>query len=511
MDPLSRLPVECLEQILQCISSFSAFQARPALAALCKVNRHISRTTIFFLYNDPFRLTDDRVLRGKAPRLSRALIRSLVVRLPTTQVHPALLLGLNIPPYTTATTTNDNSSNTKTSPGSMLPTSRSVDYHSLIRHLNIDPLTFLEYSGAKNFKSNYAEEQAYIHTHAFLDMYLKDREDATCVAKSQSSLLPKYYPNVLHREATWTLAAPILDQLVSLTILLSDLDRYHQLVDRLGRLEHIVVYLDLVFACYCCMRSSFEFWRNLRKEDTMRQLVQFVKDHIKLYPGRLKTVSTYNSPFWNGAGPQSCPKEIQQEIFRMLPSSYMPEYISTYNWEKISTFLMTTDLSRVQTIRLLQPYSWFGPAVDHQNILQRCRALTQLDVHCLVRNCFDWAVQEKKDFDSRHIGTGGSSSPRGRLVALSKVTIQQLSMPLQDLDALAFAFSKTLEHLDIKSFSGLDLRSPVHMGRGWLYLRHLRILKLHAPKHRLALDPLLLDQCPSLTELKITDETYEYS
>lgn len=39
----------------------------------------------------------------------------------------------------------------------------------------------------------------------------------------------------------------------------------------------------------------------------------------------------------------------------------------------------------------------------------------------------------------------------------------------------------------------------------------MRSLKLKAPRHRLALDPLLLAQCPSLTEVTIIDETYEYS
>ncbi|KAH7038617.1 hypothetical protein BKA57DRAFT_473713 [Linnemannia elongata] len=511
MDPLSRLPVECLEQILQCISSQSAFQARPALVALCQVNRHISRVTIRFLYNDPFRLADAGAFRGKAPRLSRALIRTLVIRLPTTQLHPALLLGLNISPYAA---TNSNNNNSTTCPDSISATARCVDYHGLIRHLNIDLSTFLIYSGTETLKPNYAVEQAYIHGQTFLEMYLKDRKDATCVKNSHSTLL-QYYPNVLYREATWTLAAPILDQLESLTILLSDLDRYRQVVDRLGRLEHLVVYLDLVFVCYCCMRSPNEPRRKLRQEATMRQLVQFAKDHITIYPGRLKTVTTYNSPFWYGAGAQSCPKEIEQEIFRMLPSSYKPEYISTCNWDKISTFLMTTDLSRVKTINwvfhLPWPQSWFGPRVDHQNILQRCRALTKLEVYTLVWGCFDWAVQEKKDFDSRQVDTGASSSPSSRLVALSKVTIQTFRLPLHDLDALAFAFSRTLEHLDIQSFSGPDLTLPVHIGRGWLGLPHLRILKLHAPKYRLALDPLLLAQCPLLTEVKITDETYDYS
>ncbi|KAF9540776.1 hypothetical protein EC957_003749 [Mortierella hygrophila] len=386
-----------------------------------------------------------------------------------------------------------------------------VEYHGLIRHLNIYPLTFLVYSNTGTLKPNYAVEKVYIHGQTFLDMYPKDRKDTTCVKKSQSSLLLQYYPNVIYREPTWTIAAPVLDQLESLTILLSDLDRYSQVVDRLSRLEHLVVYLDLTFTCYCCMRSPNELRRKLRGDATMRQLVQLVKDHILIFPGCLKSVATYNSPFWDSAGPQSCPKEIKQEIFQMLPSSYKPKYISMFNWGKISTFLMTTDLSGVKTIHwvfgLLPTYSWFEPGVDHQNILQRCRALTQLE----SGNCFDWAVQEKKDFDSRHLDASGSSSLSCRLVALSKVTIQQFSLPLHDLDALAFAFSRTLEHLDIQSFSGPDLTLPVHIGCGWLHLDHLKILKLHAPKHRLTLDPLLLAQCPTLTEVKITDETYEHS
>ncbi|KAF9156585.1 hypothetical protein BG015_003885 [Linnemannia schmuckeri] len=342
MDALSRLPVKCLEHILRCISAMSAFQAGRALAALFRVNRHISRVTIPFLCNNLFKLTDD-CFRSKASRLSRILIRTLVTKLPTSQVHPALFLGLDID-------LNTKNNKTDANPCTMSSTSHRFNYHGRIRHLNIGISTFFKYNDAEIRKLYYPLELKYIHGEEFLDMYLKDRKDAICVEK----------------------------------------------------------------------RSQW------------------------------------------------CPEEIRLEIFRVLPSSYKPDYISPSNWDKVSTFLMTTDLRRVQSLhwvpRIPQLGSWFRPGVDRQSILQRCRSLSKLEC----------------------------------------------SLPLHGLDALASAFSQSLKHLDVKSFLGSDLTLPVHIGHGWLDFPFLRILTVHASKHRLALDPLLLAQCPSLTEVKITDETYEY-
>jgi hypothetical protein len=123
-------------------------------------------------------------------------------------------------------------------------------------------------------------------------------------------------------------------------------------------------------------------------------------------------------------------------------------------------------------------------------------------------------VQEKKDLESRRRSQGvtarSSNAFRG-LVPLSKVDLGRRNLPLHDLDALTFAFSQSLKDINIANFAGPDLMLPIHIGRGWPNLPLLTVLNLHTPGHPLALDPLLLVQCRSLTEVRITDRTYEYS
>ncbi|KAG0275561.1 hypothetical protein BGZ96_003743 [Linnemannia gamsii] len=466
-----------------------------ALASLCRANSHISRVTIPFLYNNPFHQLAKRGCFRHAPRQCRALVRSLVTKILTTQVHPALLLGLDVEANITINT----NTNTDTR---AIPPSR-TDYIGCIRHLDIGEATFLVYAG---FGKSYSDaEKEYIEGHEFQKMYFADRKYATCLKKSVSNLCLKYYPNVLLREATWTLAAPILDQLESFTIHLSDLERYHR----------------------------------LQEDETMRHLIQFVKDHIRTFPGRLKTVNINRSEFWKEIGSGLYSKAIEQGIFRMLPDSFMPTYFSRYTWYRISAIFMTTNLSQVGFFDWAVPLvrgmnTWFGPEVDHQNFLQRCRSLTKINAYCLVQKCFDWAVQEKKDFESRRSQgpTARSSNAIKGLVPLSEVVLGRCSLPVFDLDALAFAFSQSLKRLDIAHFSGRDLTLPInidhvwpelpyfsapdvtlpiHIGHGWRELPLLTVLSLRAPRHRIALDPLLLAQCRSLTEVKITDGTYEYS
>ncbi|KAF9087047.1 hypothetical protein BGX23_008406, partial [Mortierella sp. AD031] len=280
---------------------------------------------------------------------------------------------------------------------------------------------------------------------------------------TKGTFLRLCHPIVLYHETIWTLAAPIFEQLESLTISLSDVHRYHEVIHRLGRLELIKLLLDTILG-YLTYGAQAEKSKRLLKEERMRLMVLFVEHHARLFKGRLKTVSTSDSGLWT-MGFQTCPKETVLEINRTLPPPQWPESLSLENWLHVFAHPLSTDLCHVHQIRYLDL------TVDCQQILQRCRSLKELSVQSLGRGNFDWAVQEKKDIERpgqvsvNSQGSGGkellqdSSRPAHlthSLVPLSRVSLQECTFPCLDLDAVVFVFSQTLQSLSIGSLRRAD-------------------------------------------------------
>ncbi|KAG0287264.1 hypothetical protein BGZ96_008804 [Linnemannia gamsii] len=136
--------------------------------------------------------------------------------------------------------------------------------------------------------------------------------------------LRQFYRVMLFREASWTLAEPLLEQLQSLTIPISAIDQYLGVVSRLGQLESIRFLLDAFFdykASYVWSAPLEELMFPIDdlKNQTMHKAIQFVKEHAELFPDQLvKGVSFADGGFWEDA-PQSCPGDIQLEVSRWLP------------------------------------------------------------------------------------------------------------------------------------------------------------------------------------------------
>ncbi|KAG0301312.1 hypothetical protein BGZ97_002831, partial [Linnemannia gamsii] len=515
---------------------------------MCRVNRHISRVATPFLYHDPFHLLkdyDNKIFNVRG-YLMRCLLATLLNSIPVSQLHPALRLGMDI-------VTNPNTDiDTNTAALFRLLSPDCIKHIHYLHHFNLEAYTFLEYGNHGEDHKDYSPaELDYIHGQEFLNMYLIDRKDATCLKDPQSSeRLMYYYPNVLYREATWSLSEPILERLESLSFPLSNTCRYLQMVERLGRLGRVKVYLDMVFDCECCDgmedNNTLHQARRQRKKESFEVLVQFVKKHVKNFPGCLKTVTTLNSYFWED-GPQCCPEEVEHEIYAMLPLQYVPTNIISANWWKVMAHLETIDLGRVWQVLWLPPSS----EVVCQAVLRRCRMLKWFTVESLPRGCFDWAVQEKKDLERLGHGFGSATtntaattvvrptllgSPLGRqqqdafsdesqppqaaymehgLVKLERVTLEECRVPSPDLDAVAFAFNQSLGMLSINALHAPENIHTIHFGQGWvtmhaLFRLELQLAQTHRATHRLELDIIFYTRCPSLKHVKIKDETFEY-
>ncbi|KAG0269030.1 hypothetical protein BGZ95_002219 [Linnemannia exigua] len=309
MNSFSQLPVECLECIIHYILSVSDFKKGHPLASLCQVNKRICNIATRFLYQNPrplfhiFPFNQDR-----NPR-SRQLLQTLISNIPTHNLHPAVILGLGIDSnYNDASNSNNNT---------LLHSVSGLNHLSLTRSIEFRTIKYTDYDAQGNHRDYTTAELDYINGQEFLEMYLTDRKDATCVKDPHSmDCLLRYYPNVVYREAIWSLAEPIFEQLECLSFLVSDLRRYYNNIGRLEKLEQLIVRFDLEFNCNCCSRTPEAEPRRQRKEETLRLLVQFVKDHMKRFPGRLKSFQTYQTGYCRGS--QFCPRAVQDELYHLI-------------------------------------------------------------------------------------------------------------------------------------------------------------------------------------------------
>ncbi|KAK3824117.1 MAG: hypothetical protein JOS17DRAFT_269032 [Linnemannia elongata] len=209
MDPLSRLPVECLEHILRCIGTHSRAFIK-TLARLRLVNKQFSLIAFPFLMEDLFRMSPYIHKPHGVPRF-RDRVRSLLINNDTISVsdlHPALVLELELDntsstTYTTTTTTN------KTTPG---PDQFRVNLLRHIRNINLNKGTFSRHTTygylEQGQRSYSAEILNYIHSPEFMSSCSFTGVDPACSRHNDSKLLPLLlFPIVVYREAIWALAA----------------------------------------------------------------------------------------------------------------------------------------------------------------------------------------------------------------------------------------------------------------------------------------------------------------
>jgi hypothetical protein len=344
---------------------------------------------------------------------------------------------------------------------------------------------------------------------------------------------------VLFREVNWALASPILEQLQSLTIPVSDIRRYLGIIDRLGDLEQVWFHLDVIFEYYTGDidlddPESQDIWTatRVRKEEITQDMIQFVRTHAQHFPGRLKSVICPEAGAWPSMR-QTCPAETLVQLVEALPALHKPTVISESNWMHFMACIASTDLMHIQEIVCpLHFGSTHQQLVDNRDFLQGCRALKRMVIGSLGPSGLQWAVQEKKSsLDKSSISNlhkpldtttsttlKPESSERPLLLRHGMVPLEEAiltdsaAIPFTDeIDSIAFAFSPTLTRIFVRSdYEPLNLQRSLQVGRGWVRLPVLTELYMELGDTRLVIDPELLIHCPNITSATLDDNTFEY-
>ncbi|KAF9141382.1 hypothetical protein BGX30_004929 [Mortierella sp. GBA39] len=516
MDSLSHLPIECLQHILQNLLDSGSLSI---LASLLTMNKHIASVTLPYLYCNPYHL----ILNGGKPskrknNAGELLTRTLLSCLPLATLPKALVLALTtdhryLPPPTTA------------SP---------LDYLAHVRHLNMDTSASLTTGCSLSTLDIPPEQLAYIRTEEFKNRYRSNPFSARYIDRSRfdtnRQILLQFFHVVLHQEAVWYLAHPILEQLQSFTIpFMSTIKQYHEVVDRFKSL------VTIRFA----MSEKYDVpYNNLlppekgSNDDIANQdMVRFVQAHALVCKGRLRSVVCLEISRWGSINMEYA-DGIRRDIFQLLPPLSKPTRLTMDNWVQFSAHPESTDLTRVREfVSEGMPKSWEDIIFNDRSPFQRCRALERLDVDKIHAKTFKWAVQEKRDLNGtdKNIAIGSSHGRRGTpmleetapplhqthgLVPLEVVKVRRLVVPgADDINDILFAFSHSLRDVSINTQIPVSLNLPksIQLGQGWIDLPILTRLSLNLGSNRLVVDSEALSRCPSLTLLRLRDLTLEYS
>ncbi|KAG0276726.1 hypothetical protein BGZ95_007141 [Linnemannia exigua] len=504
MDPLSKLPVECLQHILQILDNDNSLFA---LSGLLTMNKYIASVTVPFLYRHPYRDAFHQEGPGKRNRWRSTtpgmLTRMLLGSRSVASLPKSLALAFTSCSAITSTT----STTTTTT-----MTNLTFDYIGYIRRLDMRAYASLATIRSWTPQNLSSCQLTYIHSDEFDQLYQLNPFAPMYAShlSTRDHILRRYYEVMLQQDTLWSLAEPIFEQLEFFVIphILS-IKRFQQVVGRFKSLEEARFVMSMKF--------EYPLTRN---EMVVEEMFRCVKEHLQLFKGCLKSVICLE-------GYEYVDKDhtarIQLDMLRLLPPLSKPTYLTKDNWLQFSAHPRSVDLTHVQEVNTWGlPESWEDVIGTNQSIFQRCRALKRINVHASRKGMFKWAAQEKIDLE-RNVGQGtlvlqNTSQPTHRingLVPLERINRRcDLNMDdLDDLDDIAFAFSQSLSYLsvDVPTQGFLNPPKLFHLGRGWVDLPVLTTLCLYVNSYRLVVDPQLLSRCPNLTHLWLDDSSLEYS
>ncbi|KAF9130236.1 hypothetical protein BGX30_013593 [Mortierella sp. GBA39] len=369
-DPLSQLPLECLQRIFEFITNRRRREALTSLNALLRVNRYIAQVTLPYIYRDPF--LSEHVPTYFRQRGLRELVRTLLgnALLCGGEVSKDLAGEFKLDSSLSSPSAADTDNDVKSS----YPKARPLNYLGHLRCLDF-PMDMFTNSILRKRDQLSEDEVAYLEGDEFWSQCLVGNNSMTPGTDSSSmnpdddnnSMNPSdlkerlnrrrkelawyFWEAGLYRDTLWTLSAPVLDQLEELSFPLSDIYRWTGVVGRLGRLETLRFVLDEIPPD----KSSTDLViddeaTRLYKNEAMQALVHFVSEHTRIFKGRLQTVNTYPQQHWSRYFDQPWYPDFWMQIYRLLPPMNRPTFLSRENFMRLLAHPEMTDLGCVKEV-----------------------------------------------------------------------------------------------------------------------------------------------------------------
>ena len=549
----NRLPVECLQLILDQLVEDKDIHS---LNALLRVNKHLCDITLPYLYEDPFTLAAskfdddyDSISYNTINKLLTPLIRTLLA-----SADPLFLTDLLRNAYWDSV--EDEAAFLKQKSG--------INYIHYLRHFYPTSVNHALFHNWKAFKRNtrlvnYVQDQDLEKQFRAQELSIENNP-----YEDSATFIVRYLAIMLRAQLTWAICSPIFEQIQSLTVPLSDLQRYRGEMHRLRSLQRINFKQDqkLDYSGFLTLqlrqdKPEILAQRRQQKEDLMEGMVEFVRDHTQQFPHVLLQADCPQENTWLGSH-QIAPQTYIEQLNSYLPSLICPTFLDTTNWSQFIAKIETTDLTRVQTVvpPRGEPIQWLERlrrqcVFNDKSFLQRCRELKKVDMISLGPNLFAWAPQEKRERQEYYArkriqsleaaaagntGSPSSSSPQKFSLLLGPAQLPPPPppppQPLEEailrcyweglgteIEDVAVSFPETLTKIVVQGpraqFAVPDheiMPEPRVIGETWLEpLPRLKKLAIFELEETFRMAPLLLSRCPALEELRIQDKATAYN
>ncbi|KAF9289679.1 hypothetical protein BGZ68_008870 [Mortierella alpina] len=322
------LPSECFQLIIEHLTLDGDVAT---LSTLLRVNKHVCGATLPFLYNNPFQPKFHQ-LEGYFPECaltSLKLAKTLLMTLPRGSHTDLLTAAYQLP-------LDDE------------PRPCPIDYLSFVRHLNFDHCVFDYHRAPLDLSYNLGLEEFLKRRQKLTKGCARDRDGRYINGIPRLTILAR-------RQLTSALCMPVLEQLQTMAIPLSEVHRYSGLVPRFRRLKNIV----------------FKVENDRYLDQQVESIVKFVQRHTRLFEYQLQTATSPDDPAWPAIVLSKHPRYIYLRMLQLLPTMRNPTTIDETNWMPFMAKIDLISLEQVESIDApVDASDW-----DHDQVLVPLRSV----------------------------------------------------------------------------------------------------------------------------------------
>ncbi|KAG0246269.1 hypothetical protein BGX31_003459 [Mortierella sp. GBA43] len=259
----------------------------------------------------------------------------------------------------------------------------------------------------------------------------------------------------LRVQLTWALCSPVLENIQSLVIPLSDMKRYNGVVHRFENLVKVIFKLDRKFSYLPFIEFDLEAFHPMRfselhraRTEAFEGMIQFVQEHIRLFPRQLQFVSCPPDYNWTG-NPQKCPDDYLDQLLNLLPSLSNHRVLDGINWAQFLTKVDVVNLEGVDEIHSPQGDDWCPPL----QFLERTPHLKVLDIASIS----SWTFEEPSKAEAPN--PSENSDPTSCFPPLQHVRLKDYDGTTinNELSNLLTRCSNTLRSLTIYGHNNLPI------------------------------------------------------
>ncbi|OAQ32590.1 hypothetical protein K457DRAFT_16156 [Linnemannia elongata AG-77] len=519
------LPQELLEAVIRALGRS---HANGSMATMLRVNKYVCSITLPILYGG----VPISVLNQSYPKDSLAfkrrqkLIATLLLGVPKTRVTDLLRVAF----------LQDSVDDQEHSPAPYAP------YHSFAIAISLSRCDdafdgdFCQIDGFFQADGFFEDEDYYhddvgppsqrlldfVRDHKLKERYATEAPLGRLLLERAGDTFTIAINREIHRDLTWALCWGV-ERLRYLVIPVSDIDRYLPLVDKFKALSRVKFELD---------RRLFPSSINLQeltpeqltvlshqwdeRKQHLDQMVLFVQG-LRHHHGSVLQAASCSGEF------ERCPDEYEEKLSRLLPPLPDPELLNIHNWGHFATKVRETNLSAVKTI--MPPQNEQGALslprlLEQSPFLHRCRSLGGIWLTSLTDDIFQWAVDERRQYDA---DVSAGRPPQRPLVPLRYAEVNN-ERPTDGrlINDIGYSFGETLQSLEVRPLSlGWRLAGIIPDsvecwvgGRpSWPCWRAplLSHLTIDAHHNLLRIHPSLFAQCPQLKSIDLADRRQRYS